>query len=326
MSGACGEALHRLTNAQDTGLTLRLLLWRQSIEVWQAHPWLGAGAGLFMATVYKLQPEGFHQQLDYYAHNVALQVLAEFGLFAGLAIAISVVSWAIALYRRRQELAAPDVVLLYWVGVLGVHSMLEFPLFFVHFLVLFGLCVGLVLSPKFARFRVAVPMRFASATVALLVAVSCAFILVDYRRLDRLAYLVTIQLANNFGTNAEVEEMLSAARADVRIYEPMADHAIQLLTPLTKEDLIAKTAKAEKLISKAPTSSVVLRRIALAALAGDRETGKWHAARLVKFYPDSAAGLVKDLEAHFAKHPEVQAELRSILGEVMISASALRPD
>ena len=324
MSEACGAAVRRLTNTQEAGLTIRLTLWRQAIEVWQSHPWLGAGAGMFMATAYWLQPTGVHQQLDYYAHNVALQILAEFGIFAGLAIGVSVVWWGVALFRQRRGLAAPDVVLLYWVGVLWIHSMLEFPLFFVHFLILFGLSIGLIVPPAVARPSVQIPLRVTSATLALLVAAGCALALVDYRRLDRVAYLVTVQMANSFGTNREVEEILGAARADVRIYEPMADHALQLLTPMTDENLAAKIAATDRLISKAPTSAAVLRRIALAMLAGDRATASWHAHRLVMFFPHSAPDLFRNLEAHFVKRPDIQDQLKLIFEEALAATPPVR--
>lgn len=321
----CATGLARLTNTSAIGYAMRLELWRQAIEVWLSSPLLGGGAGLFMARAYALQPLGAQQPLDNYAHNVWLQILAEFGLFAALAIAATFVLWAISLVRHRARLSACDAVLIYWLGALGVHSMLEFPLYYVHFLVLFGICIGVLVRPQWVAMPpIELRLRAVAAVLSIAVSIGCAAVLVDYRRVDRVAYLVTIMLANNFGASPEVEETLETARQDVVIFRPLADYSIGLVTPLNENQLEAKIEATQRLIEKSPTPWTVLRRIALALLAEDQPTALWHAQRLVMFYPQSAPELFRDLEHRFEKNPELQARVSKLASEVLADAPTLR--
>lgn len=324
MGEACTTTARRLTDTQEGGLVIRLALWQQALSVWLSSPWLGTGAGLFMASVYQLQPLGTHQPLDYYTHNLVLQILAEFGIFAALAIVISALWWGISLFLHRRDLRKPDVVLLYWIGVLAIHSMLEFPLYYVHFLAMFGICIGLVLRPDWAPPAFHLPLRRLTAVLVLIVSIGCAGAMVEYRRLDRLTYLVTILMMNNFGSSPEVQEMLREAREDVLVYEPMADHALGLIIPLNGEQLPAKIAATERMLAKSPTSLATVRRIALALLAGDEATALWHAERVAMFYPRTASDIFRELERHFDKQPEMQTKVRSISHKALATRPALR--
>ena len=324
MYETCATGLARLTNTSSIGYAMRLELWRQAVEVWWSSPLLGGGAGLYMAKTYALQPLGAHQPLDSYAHNVWLQILAEFGLFAALAVGVTFFLWAISLVRHRKSLAAADSVLLFWVGALVVHSAVEFPLYYVHFLVLFGLCAGLLIRPQWALPAIQSPLRTMAATLSIAIATGCVAVLIDYRRVDRVAYLVTIMLENNLGSSPEVEETLEAARQDVVIFRPLADYAIGLVTPLNETQLEEKTRATQVLIERSPAPWTVLRRIALAMLAHDEAAAEWHARRLVMFYPQSAPDLFRNLERRFEKNPELRARVTELASEVLAEAPSLR--
>jgi O-antigen ligase len=57
----------------------RLMVWRGTLEMIAAHPWLGAGPGSY-ATIYPaFQPPGITGR-DFYAHNDYLQAIADLGL------------------------------------------------------------------------------------------------------------------------------------------------------------------------------------------------------------------------------------------------------
>jgi len=321
----CATSLERLTNTSAIGYAMRLELWRQGIVVWMSSPLLGAGAGLFMAKAYALQSLGAHQPLDYYAHNVWIQILAEFGLFAALAIAATFFLWAVALIRQRASLAASDSVLLFWLGALGVHSMLEFPLYYVHFLVLFGLCAGLLIRPQWALPAPELRLRALIATLSIGVAIGCAIALVDYRRVDRVVYLVSIVMQNNLSLSPESEDTLESARRSVQIFRPLADHSVELLMPLNENEIGEKIEATQRLIEKSPTAWTVIRRIALALIADDEATAIWHAQRLVMFYPQAAPKLFEDLERRFEQNsPELQARARKLGSQALAGAPTLR--
>jgi hypothetical protein len=324
MSDACTTALERLTNTASVGYAMRLELWRQAIEVWMSSPVLGGGAGLFMAKAYALQSLGAHQPLDYYAHNVWIQILAELGLFAALAIAATFLLWVVSLIRQRESLTASDSVLLFWLGALGVHSTLEFPLYYVHFLVLFGLCAGLLIRPQWALPTLELRLRAFVATLSIGVAIGCVAALVDYRRVDRVVYLVTIMLQNNFGMSPESHDALEAAGQSVLIFRPLADHSVGLLMPLNENEIGEKIEATQRLIEKSPTAWTVIRRIALALIAHDEATAVWHAQRLVTFYPQAAPQLFEDLERRFERSPELQVRARKVVSQALAGAPTPR--
>lgn len=321
---ACATVSARLADGSDGGLLIRLLLWRQAIEVWLSSPWLGAGVGLFMAAVYRVQPLGTHQPLDYYAHNVWLQILAELGIFVALAIVVVIVRWLVGLFRLRATLQAPDSILMYWLALLAAHSAIEFPLYYVHFLVMFGLCSGLVVRPEVSAPAARLPLRALTGFLAVVVAAGCALAVIDYRRLDRVTHLVTLMMANNFGLSPEVEQILGDARRDVFVYEPMADHAVQLLTPLTADGLDEKIEATERLLNKSPVTPAILRRIALAAIDGDDETALWHARRLMMFFPRSAPELLSELQGRLEAKPEARQRIERVAELALAERPPLR--
>ncbi len=122
----------------------RVVLWRHVLELSLQQPWLGWGWGELGHThaTQAVQGERFCGQLGH-AHNLLLQATVEWGWPLALCGLGAVLLWMV----RRQPWRArtPEAVLGWsWLGLIGMHSLLEFPLWYGPFQLALGLAVGLV--------------------------------------------------------------------------------------------------------------------------------------------------------------------------------------
>jgi len=316
----CATAAERLADAREGGIVIRLELWRQAIMVWLAHPWVGSGAGSFFGAAYRLQPLGIHQPVDAYAHNQALQLLAEFGLIGLGLVALFLFVSVYPVVRRWSQLTPVDGLMLSWIGVLGIHSMLEFPLHYVHFLMLFGLALGLLVRSDANPLRLHVATRPTVAFVVSVALVGCVALFMDYRSLDRTVFLVNVELQNN-RSSPQLSAAIEGAAKDVVIFDFIAAHALGLRAPLSKENLVEKTRDAERMVSRAPSPENVGRLILLKALGGDFDAVRQQLARMAMFYPPRQGGMLERMRVIAAERPQDFGNLV----ELIDSAAAAAP-
>jgi len=117
--------------AQNTW-PIRQELWWQAWHIGLQHPLIGFGVGQFPAGLYWLAREGDFAFMAGNCHNLVLQVAAEFGWPAALAVCALGVNWVGRDFPqrcRRPETAFAMAALL----VISIHSMLEFPLWYLYF-------------------------------------------------------------------------------------------------------------------------------------------------------------------------------------------------
>jgi len=140
------SAFERLVS-QPEGLGIcesRIVLWRHVLELSWQRPWLGWGWGE-LDLVHATQPvlgERFCGQLGH-AHNLLLQVAVEWGWPLALAGLGAVVVW-ISRHPPWRAKTAPAILGWSWLGVIGFHSLLEFPLWYGPFQLVLGLALGLI--------------------------------------------------------------------------------------------------------------------------------------------------------------------------------------
>lgn len=143
----------------------RFGIWKNTLSLIAMHPWLGVGFGEFnfawTLTPFPGRPVAFFD----HTHNLLLQFAVELGLpLAALVLALML--WALYQAVRGAIAAAKDAdpaqaplrrAALVMVLMIGVHSQLEYPLWYAYFLLpaafVFGLC--LAPSPTAAESRAA---------------------------------------------------------------------------------------------------------------------------------------------------------------------------
>ncbi len=128
----------------------RFGIWRDTLELVAAHPWTGVGFGRFnlawTMTPFPDRPRAFFD----HAHNLPLHLIAELGLPLGLLLCGLLIA---TLWRGgRRAWRAHDAAsvtargLFVMVVMVAIHSLLEYPLWYAHFLLptafALGVCLG----------------------------------------------------------------------------------------------------------------------------------------------------------------------------------------
>lgn len=125
------------------GQSVRLYFWQQAWAMFLSAPWLGVGFGQYdwhsFSMLDGIAPGRALPPAEH-AHNLALHLLAEMGLPALLALLAAAVIWLRGSLRRD---ATPETWwMLALLAILGIHSMLEYPLWYTYFLGTAALLLG----------------------------------------------------------------------------------------------------------------------------------------------------------------------------------------
>jgi hypothetical protein len=119
-------------------------IWKAALLMFLDSPLLGVGFRQFGWHHFELNaamPEPRMLGFTDHAHNLPLHILAEFGLVGLVLLAVFAALWIGGLVRQQRTPAH------WWVCamalVLGVHSMLEYPLWYTFFLGVAGVLLGL---------------------------------------------------------------------------------------------------------------------------------------------------------------------------------------
>ena len=121
----------------------RRVLWSNALQMLAQHPWQGWGLGETDFAHYSTdyQSERFCDLLDN-AHNFPLHLALELGLPFALASCTFAVHWVFKRINLRN-LTNPQRIAFTLLLVIGLHSMLEYPLWYGPFQMTLGLALGL---------------------------------------------------------------------------------------------------------------------------------------------------------------------------------------
>ena len=127
------------------GFGRRVIEWKKAWMTFRAHPWFGVGFGYIAVPSFELQtlPQFVGDKEDVlwtHCHDVVLQMAAEMGV-VGLAILGGLVGLLARALRRWQSVITPVVLSMAAVSI--IHSMMEYPLWYVHYFMIFAVCLAL---------------------------------------------------------------------------------------------------------------------------------------------------------------------------------------
>jgi hypothetical protein len=197
--------------------------------------------------------------------------------------------------------------LLALLAVIGIHSLLEYPLWYAYFLGPAALLLGLgaqrslaVRSPGAAR-----------AAVALAVLVGCvnlAAVIPAYRNFERLVFS-----AGPRAPQASSDEAFAQALMEVHdepLLRPYVELAIAYGVSVDREQLGDKLALVTRAMHFVPVEVVVYRQALLLALAGDAAAARKQLERSLRAYPSERVAVVAELEDLAHRYP---AEMTPLL-------------
>lgn len=284
---------------EDANGGIRLYLWHEAWLIFKQSPWLGSGFGQFAWQHFQLGPV-LHRThitgLYNNAHNLVFQLAAEAGV-AGLTVLFAAL--AIWLNGLRRIAMSPA----HWWGyailaVLGIHSLLEYPLWYSYFLAIAAILLGALDETRY-RLR---GVGQVSMLATLLIGVLSLFQLsIGYRQIKSV-------LAETPASSAAFDRSRHTlvAMHDKSILSPYADFFTSSYTLVNKDHLDEKILFNDKVMRFMPVAQVAYRQAYLLAQDGQTEKAEKMFEQALWSYPDNAEerqqlkNLAAKDPAHFA--------------------------
>ena len=284
-----------------SGVAVRFKLLTDAWHMFLAAPFLGSGWGQFSwhhflsqaATGATGGPPLFN-----HAHNLVLHLLAETGLVGFVIVFGAAVVWLAGL--RTVAFNADWWWLLAVLSVIGIHSMLEYPLWYSLFLgpaaLLLGIGAQHVLNVRFQGvLRLTVVACILAGSLYLFGA------LAPYRTFERVVF------SPQSGSLARTDERaFLAAISDVHrepLLTPYVELAIAHGVTVSRDSLAEKVDLTRRAMHFAPVAVVVYRHALLLALAGEKTAALQQLQQAIQVYPAELGEVIVRLEALARAHP-----------------------
>ena len=288
------ETLGARVHGQGLSSPVRFRFWTSAWKMFCESPVFGVGFKGFAwnnflltgTTPVTISDDGI---IDH-AHNLFFQVAAEFGV-AGLSILVAGLAWwGMSLRRTQIDLS------LWWMlallAVLGLHSMLEYPLWYSYFLGLFAIGLGAAECDAPAIKKTATGRIILCATI-LLGAVAFANVYRDYRVMQSLQG--TGSVSGTDSKNGSVRVLLDMQRAS--LFAPFIEFALARRMLLNQEHLGDKIVLNARAMRFQPSNDFAYRQALLLAMSGDYGGMRAHWDLAVANYPTDREEALKVVQA-----------------------------
>ncbi len=299
---ACAILLPLVPSWEDTAPTIRMTdeassfggvrpaLFLIGWEMFLQSPWLGNGFGSFARESFNLaasQPDWIGK--GEHAHNLVAQLLGELGIFAGLGTAIAFFAWARHALKARLE---PETGWLVGIaGIVLIHSLVEYPLWYSYFLGVFAVMLALgEVKPR--------PLRLGPLAIigpVVMGAAICGLLLRDYLLLQTLGGPVRGRVSDLVATiQRRSDTMLELRKGS--LLKPYVDSAFLTLMMPASSGLQSKATLCRINLAFQPTAPAVFSCALIYRLAGaDRDAERlWTSAN--RAFPELAKGYVDTIE------------------------------
>ncbi len=283
-SGGVESMLQRLhTGAPDDHS--RLILWHNVLTLIAERPWTGWGWGELSFAHYSAQYPGarFVEILDN-AHNLPLHLAVELGIPAAVLICGGFL-WMVLAARPWRERDPARLMAWGMLGAIVLHSLLEYPLWYGPFQLVFGLCLGMLWPAR--RSLRAWPALSSLAAVGLLLVVVCTGW--DYVRVSQ------IYLSRDERLPAYEDDTLAKVRG-TWFFTSQAQFAELTLTTVTRANAAEVHALAQRAVHFSPEPRVIVKLIESAELLGLDDEARAQAVRFRAAFPREFARWLKDDE------------------------------
>jgi O-antigen ligase len=267
-------AVARMGNNEGCGS--RRVLWGNVLQLIGQKPWLGWGWGELKYAHYMASYPGdrFCDILGN-AHNLPLHLAVTLGVPAAVLIVTALLAWIIWMrpWRCRelhQQLAWSVLALI------GLHSLLEFPLWYGPFQMAVLLCLGLLVTrSRDGTLNVSGGMRYVGVAVLAIV----SFVAVDYLRVRQIYVPAPERLS------VWRDPALATAKGSV-LFGQSAAFAELTLTPVTQENAAWVLQTSQDMLHYSPEPRVIHRLIDSAQLLGQQTLAREHQQRMRQAFPN----------------------------------------
>jgi hypothetical protein len=285
--------------------SIRPGLLRAGLAAIADHPFAGSGVGAAPSATFRhagTWPANETPVVAEHLHQIVAQLALEFGIPIALLVLVLAIRWVIAAHRTKPSKdAAVSFLALLVVGVLGAHSLLEYPLWLAYFCFPLAVLVGLTHETKSA-----VTNRSLRATVLALIcagggAICLPVLWRDYRQLEAIAAMGDID--TNAGQN--MLAVLSALQLERRDSLLSANAAIGMadLMGVRKESVNETYPICQRALKHSPKPHLVAKCVAISSLAGHDSEARllWLAGKTA--YPSNSGSFMQTWELLKIQNP-----------------------
>ena len=321
-ASSSGQRLMLEKNLEISG-TGRGQLFLYAWLIFLSHPVLGAGFGEYAWRAFELAMDlpGFVPAgIDRHSHNLFLQLLAETGIVGLLCVAVPLASW---FYRMGwRPLTPARCWALGVLAIIGLHSMLEFPLWHADFLGVFALLFGLV-SPAFAAIDLNRVRRGFFLIVLVSGGLTARGVWSDYREFEEWYLKLEAKGKRGDPFDGRDFETLLAFQEKGSFFAPYFERLLTEATELDERDLDDKLALNTQVMRLYPVPSVVHRQIVLLALAGRGGDAARTLRGAVRVYPEFTRYWLPKLDDLAREQP---ARFAGLLASARAQLAGSKPD
>lgn len=280
---------------------IRLHLWHEAWLMFTQYPLLGVGFGQFAWQHFQLGPllhdvriSGLYNN----AHNLVMQLAAETGL-AGLAVLFGTLLPWLAQARHAER------SIHHWWGyallsVLGIHSLLEYPLWYAYFIGVAALLLGMF-DPSCYRLELRNLGRLSVALMLLLGVLSLQQLRNGYREIETLM----AQRPTSDHDRTYVGRMRRGL-LEVRhkaLLQPYADLFLNSMLEVGPDQIEDKLACNQAVLRFIPISTAAYRQALLLAQAGKGDAAQLQMERAIWSYAGNFPAELNALHELAAKDP-----------------------
>ncbi|MFN4236337.1 MAG: Wzy polymerase domain-containing protein [Vogesella sp.] len=281
------SGLERLAANSDGMGARRLAEWGKAWIVFTEQPWFGIGWYQYASESVRLQmlPQfanaGVNSGLFANAHNLVFQLLAEMGLLGTLCALLGFLWAAWPYFGRRVEVV--HLIPLAIMAVTMIHSMLEYPLWYLYFPAVLVMMLTLAPETDAPEHGWLMPVY---ALLAIVLLVLAAYGSLRYREMQGLYY----------PTSQRQQQRLE----QIIRHEPMfASHALGLLDDVIRPSSSSlKTQRhwLEKMAAFRPYPDVLRRKAQMEALAGEYDKAAHTFSLALASFPTYAPDFLAELD------------------------------
>ena len=261
----------------------RIVLWTNVLQLISARPWLGWGWGELDFAHYMTLYSGprFCEILDN-AHNLPLHLAFSSGVPAAL-LACGLMGWWVLVRKPWREADASRRMAWAVLALIGLHSLVEYPLWYGPFQIAAGICVGLLWRRQHTDTSgLHEPDRPIGHTVrspvALFLIATVGYALWDYHRISQI-YLPPEARAGMYRFDAMAQARKS------HLFRDQVDFADLTTTAVTRENARATFIKADRMLHYSPEPRVIEKVIESAVMLGLDDDALTHLARFRAAFP-----------------------------------------
>lgn len=305
LQGSSGSvtAAERLFGEVKSG-GIRLSLWHESLLIFARYPLLGAGFGQFAYQHLQLaaalrNPEviGLYNN----AHNIVMQLAAETGLAGLLTLFITLGIWGWRTLLRGAHYTPEQWWAVAVLAVLAIHSLLEYPLWYLHFIGIAAILLG-ALDAGAHRLELRAVGRLSVAAIWVLGALSLVQGWQAYRHMETAINLRQVTVKGEDHALRARDELMATLRYP--LFNAYAELFIAHMMTVDETKLADKLALNTYALRYIPTAIVSYHQAYLLALSGQAQAAREQMEKAVWSYPDHYVVAQSEMAALLAQHPE----------------------